>query len=326
MSLSILGTGSCLPALEVSNGDLSRVVDTSDEWIASRTGIRSRHILARGETLTGMAAEAGRRALENAGVSADELDLILCATIQGDYITPSLANLVQGELGARCPAFDLNAACSGFMYGLDVAQAYIDAGKARRVLLICAEHMSKVADWTDRSTCVLFGDGAAAAVLEEGQGLRYIRVESLGRQWECLYAPAPRQRIPFDAEAGTADAGQKPGLHMNGQTVFKFAVSACVEGIQEALASLRLTADDIGHFLIHQANGRIVDAVRRGLGQGEEKFPLNITHTANISGATIPCLLDELNRAGRLTKGETLVFAAAGAGLTTGIGVITWEK
>lgn len=320
MSLSILGTGSALPALEVSNDDLSRVMDTSDEWISSRTGIKSRHIITK-ETLTELSAEAGRLALEDAGVDPAELDLILCSTIQGDYITPSLANLVQRDVGAHCPAFDINAACCGFIYGLDAAYAYIQSGKARKVLLVSAEQMSKHVDWSDRATCVLFGDGAAAAVLGEGDALQYIHLDSMG-QTENLRIPRVLRDTPFSR----AEDAEAPFLQMNGQHIFKFAVSACADGIRRALSALRIAVDDIGHFLLHQANGRILDAVRRELAQEPEKFPVGITRTGNISSASIPCLLDELNRAGRLKKGERLVFSAAAAGLTTGECVLTWEK
>ena len=321
MSVSILGTGSALPAREVTNDDLSRLVDTGDEWITTRTGIRSRRVITT-ETLTELAVQAGRNALRDAGTEAGELDLILCSTIQGDYITPSLASLVQRDLGARCPAYDINAACCGFLFGLDAAQAYLGSGKARRVLLISAEQMSKHMDWADRSTCVLFGDGAAAAVLGAGEALQYIRLESIG-QTESLRIPAPARATPFAAISETAET---PVVHMNGQSVFKFAVSACAEGVRRALDTLGLTADDIGHFLLHQANGRILDAVRREMGQPEEKFPANVSRTGNMSSASLPCLLDDMNRAGRLERGERLMLSAFGAGLTTAACVLIWEK
>lgn len=321
MSFSILGTGSRLPALTVTNDDLSRIVETNDEWISSRTGIRSRQIAVE-ETLTEMAAEAGRRALENAGIRAEDLDLILCSTIQGDYITPSLANLVQRDLGAHCPAFDINAACCGFVYGLDVAQAYMDADKARYILMVSAEQMSKHVDWSDRSTCVLFGDGAAAAVLGKGDALCYLQLTSSGST-ESLQIPAPLHTTPF-SNGETAEKADK--LLMNGQNVFKFAVSACTEGIRKALDTLRLTADDIGCFLIHQANARIVDSIRRTLGQSVDKFPTNVEHTGNTSSVSIPCLLDELNRSGRLKRGEKLLISAFGAGWTTGNCILQWQK
>ncbi|MCL2029985.1 MAG: ketoacyl-ACP synthase III [Oscillospiraceae bacterium] len=321
MSLSILGTGSALPSRAVANEEFTRIVDTSDEWIVSRTGIRSRRVIT-GETLTELAAAAGRSALQNAGAAADELDLILCTTIQGDYITPSLANLLQRDLGADCPAFDINAACCGFLYGLDAAQAYLAAGKARRVLLVSAEQMSKFTDWTDRATCILFGDGAAAVVLGPGEALQYIRVRSMGCT-DSLHIPAPARATPFsDRERETGPSF----LYMHGQNVFKFAVSSCAEGIRRALDALNLTADDIAHFLLHQANGRILDAVRRELGQPKEKFPGNLDRTGNISSASIPCLLDEMNRQGRLKPGRRLLLGAFGSGLATGTCVLAWGK
>jgi 3-oxoacyl-[acyl-carrier-protein] synthase-3 len=311
-----------MPALEITNDDMASVVETSDEWISARTGIRGRRFITN-EDLTALAAGAGRLALEDAGLDASEIDLIICSTIQGDYITPSLANLVQRDLGASCPAFDINAACCGFLYGLDAAHAYIGAGKAARVLLISAEHMSKFLDWTDRSTCVLFGDGAAAAVLGGGSGLRYITVDSNG-QTESLRIPAHKPGIPFARSGG--EEREKSVVYMNGQSVFKFAVSTCTDGIRRALDTLKLTAGDIAHYILHQANGRIIDAVRRALDLPEEKFPTNIRRTANMSSVTIPCLLDELNRAGRLKRGERLVLSAFGAGLTAGTCVLEWQK
>ena len=321
MSLSILGTGSALPKREAANEEFTQIVDTSDEWIVSRTGIRTRRVIT-DETLTKLATEAGRQALLDAGVAPGELDLILCSTIQGDYITPSLANLVQRDLGADCPAYDINAACCGFIYGMDTAQAYLSSGKARRVLLVSAEHMSKYLDWTDRATCILFGDGAAAAVLGAGEALQYISLRSMG-QTESLRIPCMTRRTPF---ADVPDEAETPFLHMHGQNVFKFAVSACAEGIRRALDTLKLTPDDIAHFLIHQANGRILDAVRRELGQPIEKFPSNLEYTGNVSSVSIPCLLDEMNRKGLLKRGQRLLLSAFGSGLTTGNCVLIWEK
>ena len=324
MTLSILGTGRALPALTVTNDDLAQFIDTSDEWIAPRTGIRSRQLLTT-ETITDLAVAAGRAALENAEITAEELDLILCTTIQGDTLTPSMANLVQRELGAQCPAFDINAACCGFIYGLDTALAYLQSGKAQRVLVISAEQMSRHVDWADRATCVLFGDGAAAAIVGPGDALKYIKITSQGDE-TGLRIPSRRQGYgstpSYAAPEGTDFSGQ---LYMNGQTIFKFAVSACSEGIREALAAAKLQAEKVKYFILHQANARIIDAVRRNLGEIKEKFPLNVDHTGNMSCASLPSLLDELNQAGQLQNGDMLLLSAFGGGLTTGVCVLEWR-
>ncbi len=318
MSIKITGTGSCLPPLSITNQELSRILDTSHEWIYSRTGIESRHICESGLTKT--AAQAGAGALADAGRSVDEMDYILCATISADYATPSLACLVQEELGGACPALDIGAACTGFLYGLDLAQALIGSGKARRILLIAAEAMSSTVDWTKRDVSVLFGDGAGAVVLEEGEDLLSIRVGAVGRA-EPLFMKRPAGNCPYAAE--------KEGdvyLHMDGQEVYKFAVSAMVRDILHVLEAAGVSPQAVDHVLPHQANLRILEAASKKLPIPVEKFLSNIRNTGNTSAASIPILLDEARRSGAIKAGQLLVMSAFGAGLTTGACVIKWSK
>lgn len=319
MSIQILSTGSCQPENVVTNQHLTSFLDTNDEWISSRTGIRERRLCS-SEDLTQLAATAAARALEQSGIGPEELDYILCATMQGDFVTPSLACMVQQQLGAHCPALDFNAACSGFLYGLEMADAYISAGKAKTVLLVAAEQMSKLVDWQDRATCVLFGDGAGAAVLTAGEALNYIHATAQGR-YEPLYIDGNQGNSPFRI---WDERPRSHSVQMDGQEIFKFAVTTAGREIKQALAACSLTADQIDHYLLHQANLRIIESVRTRLGQPAEKFPVSIDHTGNCSSASVIMLLDALNRGGKLKKGDRLLLTAFGAGLTTGTAIVTW--
>ncbi len=309
MSIDIVGTGSALPRTSVGNEDLAKIVDTSNEWIYSRTGILERRLI-REETLTELAAAAARDALAEAKIASADIDLILCATLEGDYIVPSLACTVQAALGARCPAMDIGAACTGFLYGLDVAAAYLAAGKAQTVLLIGAEYLSRFIDFEDRSTCVLFGDGAGAVVLTAGTGLRHLELWAEGKA-ETLFIPASHQ---------------KPYIHMNGQEVFKFAVTTVLANIRQALQKAGLAPEDVAFFLLHQANGRIIDEVQNRLHVPPERMPRNLDRNGNVSAACLPILLDEMNRSQSLKTGDTLLLAAFGGGLTSGVAILDWKK
>lgn len=320
MSFTISGTGSCLPALTVQNDDFVKFVDTSDEWIATRTGIRRRHFM-KDETLSQIAAEAAKKALDNAGFAASDMDLILCATVQGEDISPSLACLVQSELGADCPAFDLNAGCTGFLYALHTAAAYFRSGMANHILIVCAEQLSRFLDWKDRSTCVLFGDGAAAVVLSRGDSLLSVQIGARGQQKD-LRIPGKNVSGPFWSEMEQ----NQTLIRMNGREIFKFAVTTVQDEIASAVREARLTADDVDYFLLHQANGRIIDSARTRLHQPKEKFPVNYAEYGNTSSVSIPLLLDELNRNHRLKQGNILLLCAFGAGLTWGSCIIRWEK
>jgi 3-oxoacyl-[acyl-carrier-protein] synthase-3 len=317
MSLKILGTGKALPNLPVTNEELARIVDTNDEWITTRTGIKSRYI-CREETLTELCEQASLSALQKAKLPPSEIDMVICSTIGGDYVTPSLACSVLEKLGLSCPAFDINAACTGFIYALDTADAYIASGKANTILIISAEMMSGHVDWNDRATCVLFGDGAGACVVTRGDSLNYINLTADG-DTKILNLPSGNGNCPFREHR---DLGH---LHMSGQEVFKFAVSMIESQTKLALDNLGLAADDIDYYIFHQANKRIIDSARMKLKQPEEKFPINIDRYGNISSATIPILLDEMLDNGLIQKGTRLLMTAFGAGLTTGICVMTWE-
>jgi 3-oxoacyl-[acyl-carrier-protein] synthase-3 len=324
MDFTIAGTGRCLPAFSVGNDDFTKIVDTNDEWITTRTGIRKRRFIRGEECLRGLAAEASRRALEDAGLSAGDLDLILCATVQGEDVSPSLACVVQGDLGAGCPAYDLNAGCSGFLYAVSAAAAYFRAGMVRHILIVCAEQLSRFIDWKDRSTCVLFGDGAGAAVLSRGNSLLAVRTGARGDR-ENLGISDESEREPF----GPFHLGIKNEnslIHMNGKEIFKFAVSIVQREIEEVTRDAGIHPGEVDHFLLHQANGRIIDSARTRLHLPEEKFPVNCAEYGNTSSASIPILLDEMNRGRRLKKGDILLLCAFGAGLTWGSCVIRWDK
>jgi len=318
MSLKIIGMGKGIPERKVSNHELAGFLDTDNEWIVSRTGIENRYICTT-ETLTGLSASASLQALKNAGLAASDIDLIICATICGDFRTPSLACSLSGQIGASCPAFDINAACTGFIYALDVASGYLETGKAKNILIVCAETMSTQIDWNDRSTCVLFGDGAAAVVVTHGDMLKYISLSATA-DTSILNLPSSTGNSPYINNK--RDIGY---LHMQGQEVFKFAVSIVGPQITKALDALSMSTEQIDWYIIHQANKRIIDSIRTRLRQPEEKFPVNIGKYGNISSVSIPLLLYEMLEDGRLKHGDTLFMSAFGAGLTTGCCVFVWE-
>lgn len=314
---SIIGTGSALPVCVKTNTDLAAYVNTTDEWITTRTGIRERHICTT-ETLSDLAEQAARNALEMAGVLPEELDMILCATIRGDTITPSLACLVEEKIGASCPAFDLNAACSGFIYALDVAAGFFARKRVKKVLVIAAEAMSKMADWNDRSTCVLFGDGAGAVVLTEGESLLSVHLSATGNR-DILYIPNVEGNCPFSEQKP-----QPSFLSMNGQEVYKFAVNALCSDLNTVISEAGLTSGDIDWVLPHQANIRIIETAQGRLDIPKEKVRVNIDRTGNTSASSILLLLDEMNRAGELQRGMHLALSAFGGGLTTAACVLRW--
>lgn len=319
MSFSITGTGSCLPDHIIANDDIASYLDTSDEWIRTRTGIRQRHVLQGEETVTGISVRAAQRALEDAGVAPEELDFILCATIGGDYITPSLASVLQAEIGADCPAMDGNAACSGFMYALEVAAGLFARGSVKKMLVVAAEGLSRIVDWNDRATCVLFGDGAAAVVLEEGDDLLYLKLTSQG--WaDPLHYPFPEGNCP-----GVTNKGHQ-FLVMNGQDVYKFAVGNVAANMLKALEETGISKEEIDHVVLHQANMRIIEAAQKRVGIPTEKYQSNIDEVGNISAVSIPLLLDRGKRAGLFKPGDTLLLGGFGGGLTTGTAVMKWSQ
>ena len=313
----ITGTGSALPEKRLTNDDLSKMVDTNDEWIVQRTGIRERRIAGPGESTATLATAAARRALESAGIQAKDLDLIICGTISPEMTFPSTACFVAAALGlTSTPAFDVTAACSGFIYTLETAACFIKAGRYKNVLAIGAETLSRLTDYKDRGSCILFGDGAGAVVLqrsnEANRGVIYSSLHADGNGWEMLYC-APGSRHPAD-EAMLASGNQY--MKIKGREVYKFAVLRFEELIEDAMRKCELTADSIKLIVPHQVNKRIIDSAMEKLGIGPEKAFVNIDKYGNTSAASIPIALDEAWRAGKIVKGDVIVLVAFGAGLT----------
>ena len=320
MTIRIMGTGSYLPENIVTNDDLAKIMDTSDEWITSRTGIRTRH-LVKEETTAQMSAEAAKQALKEAGMAAEELDLIIVGTLSGDYVTPSTACEVQALIGAeKAVAFDINAACSGFMFAMNTAYAYIQSGIYQNALIIGAETLSKLMDWNDRGTCVLFGDGAGAAVVKaDEKGLLGFVQGADGAKGMVLACKNRLNNNPLVKNPVEPDY-----VFMDGQEVYKFAVSTVPASIREVLEKAGLEVSDIKYFLLHQANIRIIQSVAKRLKADISKFPTTLEHCGNISAGSVPILLDEVNKKGMLQRGDKLVLAGFGAGLTWSASVIEW--
>lgn len=320
MTARIIGTGSAVPEQIVTNEDLSKIVETSDEWISSRSGIKERRV-AKEETTTSLAILAGKRALENAGVTAEEIEVIIVATCTPDYFFPNIACQVQEAIGAKhAVAFDLSAACSGFLFALSTVQAYIKGGIYQKALIIGAETMSKMIDWSDRSTCVLFGDGAGAAVVSaEETGVLELVQKSDGTGKGVLSCKARETRNLLNHESET-----KEYLYMEGQPVFKFAVKTVPECVEEILEKAEVKKEEIRYYILHQANSRIIQSVAKRLKEPEEKFPMNLALYGNTSAASIPILLDEMNRNGMLNRRDKLVLSGFGAGLTWGAVLLEW--
>jgi 3-oxoacyl-[acyl-carrier-protein] synthase-3 len=313
----IAGTGSFVPEKRLTNDQLAAMVDTNNEWIVQRTGIRERRIVSEGQTTATMATAAARQALLAAELTAQDLDLIICATITPEMQFPSTACFVAAALGLNStPAFDVTAACSGFLYALDVARTYIEAGRARHVLVMGAETLSRATDYQDRASCILFGDGAGAVVLKaSGQaerGILHSRIFADGNGWEMLHCP-PGSRHPISSEMVTS---RKQFMQIKGREVYKFAVQRFTELIEDAMRQCHLKPQDIGLIVPHQVNQRIIDSAMERLGLTPDKAFVNIDKYGNTSAASIPIALDEAWRAGRIHKNDVLVFVAFGAGLT----------
>ena len=326
MNVRIAGTGSALPGKILTNADLEKMIDTSDEWITTRTGIKERRIAADGEYTSTFAAEAGRCALALAGVQPEEIDLIILATVTPDFPFPSTACIVQDLLGAtNATAFDVSAACSGFIYGLSIAEKYIRSGSARKILIIGAEVLSRTVNWQDRNTCVLFGDGAGAVVLEASDGdhsLLSTHTFSNGAYWNLLYQPGSGSRNPA-TDSRTIDE-QLIYLTMEGNDVFKYAVRGMEDIALKALDANGLSPSDISLLIPHQANRRIIDATAKRLGLDSDRLFTNLQHYGNTSSASIPIALDEANRQGVLKPGSKLLLVAFGGGFTYGSALINW--
>lgn len=320
MTSRIIGTGSCLPAAKVTNDYLATIMDTSDEWISTRTGIRERR-LAVEETTASMSIDAARKAMDDAGVTAEEIDLIIVGTITGDYVTPSTACEVQAGIGAvNAVAFDINAACSGFMFALNTVYTYMQSGMASTALVIGAETLSKIMDWNDRSTCVLFGDGAGAAIVRrDDTGILSISQGSDGSKGIVLAGENRRNNNPL-----VQNSTELGYVSMDGQEVYKFAVKVVPEDIKSAVKEAGLTLEDIKYFVLHQANIRIIQSVAKRLKIDIDRFPISLDHYGNISAGSIPILLDEINQKGMLEKGDKIVMCGFGGGLTWGTTVVEW--
>ena len=315
--MKISGTGSTLPKKVVTNDMLAQFLDTSDEWIKTRTGVSSRFVIS-DEKLEDLAAEAAIKALEDAGIKAEELDFIICSNVVNEYITPQLSCIVQGAVGAHCPCIDINCACAGFIHAIEIAESFYQAGKVRNVLIVCAEEPTRMTDWDDRRTCVLFGDGAGAAVLTPGDNIRSVKL-SAASATDKLWQYRTLQMTPYI----TKEEKDVP-LQMKGQEVFKFAVTAASKDITRALKESGMEPSQIDHYLLHQANIRIINAIQHYLEQPAEKFPTNIGNHGNSSSACCPILLDECNRAGRFKKGDMIAISSFGAGFVSGAVIIEW--
>ncbi len=318
MASRIIGCGSYLPEKVITNQDLEKSLDTTDEWIRTRTGITKRHIAADDELTSDMALEAAKNAIKDAAIIPEEIDLIIVCTNTGEKIFPSVANKLQGDLGIKkSPSFDLQAVCSGFVYGMSVADNMIKSGKYRTILLVCAEKMSKVVDWTDRKTCILFGDGAGAVILQHDDSNRGVidsNIYSDGTLYDILYT-----------ESKVGDKGlQKSSIAMKGQELFKHAVQKMSESVQFILKDNGMTTDDIDYFIPHQANVRIINSVASKFTIDKSKVVITADKHANCSAASIPLALSDLKAKGVFKEGDIIVFTAFAAGLTWGALIVRW--
>ncbi|MBE6204116.1 MAG: ketoacyl-ACP synthase III [Rikenellaceae bacterium] len=317
--MKIIGTGRAHPAKVVTNAMLETFLDTSDEWIRTRTGITERRLIS-SERLEDLATEAAMKAIEDAGLTPADIDYIICSNVVNEYITPSLSCIVQGAIGARCATVDVNAACSGFIYALDMADDRLKSGKAKNILVMAAEEPTRMVDWEDRSLCVLFGDGAGAVVVTEGDGLIDSRLTTVSKT-DCLHYVRRLEPTPYI----TKDEPSGP-MYMNGKEVFKTAVLSSSRDIKTLLDNAGLQPSDIKYYVLHQANLRIIDAIANWLKLDMSHFPTNVERCGNTSSASVPMLLDELAREGKLQRGDKLLLSAFGAGFTTGACIIEWNK
>ncbi|MEM6910806.1 MAG: beta-ketoacyl-ACP synthase III [Verrucomicrobiota bacterium] len=324
--VQFVGTGSYLPEQMLTNGDLEKMVETSDEWITARTGIKERRLAAENQATSDLATQAALAALDDAGLTAEDLDLILLATISADMFFPSTACLVQKNLGAtRAFAFDLSAACSGFLYGVDLAKRYLETGGAQTVMVIGAEKLSSQVNWEDRNTCVLFGDGAGAAILQRGDEstgrVLSTVMGSDGRQADILKVPAGGSALPITPQV----AEQKLNtIYMAGREVYKLAVTAMRDAALEAIQAAGLTAEDIAMVIPHQANLRIIEAINDRLGIPKERCFVNLEKYGNTSAAAIAIALDEAAKSGAIQRGDKVCLVVFGAGLTWAASVVEW--
>lgn len=328
-SVILKGIGSYTPEKILTNDDLSKIVETSDEWIVSRTGIRERRIAAEDESCSDIGVQAALKALDHAGMEAQEIDMILVATITPDMLFPSTACLIQKKLGLQnIPCLDLEAACTGFVYALDIGTSLLKSNRRlRNILIVGSEKLSSFIDWEDRSTCVLFGDGAGAAVLTRsevaGEGVLDTLLGADGSNPELLNLPAGGTQLPTSAETL---AQKQHFLKMNGREVFKFASRAMVQASNDILLRNNLTVSDVDIIIPHQANIRIIENACKSMGVPMDQFFINLDHYGNTSAASVPIALDEAYRAGRIQPGDLVLCVAFGAGLTWGSALLKWHR
>ena len=320
----ITGYGSFAPAKKLTNDELAKMVDTSDEWITTRTGIKVRHITTEDETTAYLATEAARRALAEAKLEAGEVELIIVATITPEMVFPSTASFVQRSLQAKKAwVFDLAAACSGFVYGVSIVQQFIEGGRIKNALVIGAETLTKITNWSDRTSCILFGDGAGAVVLERAEdgrkGVIYSTMSSDGDRWEALNCQAYGSLHPPDKEL---DDPKKIYMEIKGREVYQQAVRRIIETVTECLERCGVTIDDVAMVISHQMNARIIESAAKRLKLPGEKVFLNIAEYGNTSAASVPIAFDECARSGKIKRGDIIIFVAFGAGLTWGANVI----
>lgn len=317
--MKIIGTGRAHPAKVVTNAMLEKFLDTSDEWIRTRTGMAERRLIT-SEKLEDLAAEASRQAIADAGLKPSDIDYIICSNVVNEYITPSLSCIVQGAIGAKCACVDVNAACSGFIYALDMADDRLKSGKAKNILVIAAEEPTRMVDWSDRALCVLFGDGAGAVVVTQGDGLICSRLTTTSKI-DCLHYVRRLEPTPYI----TKEEYSAP-MYMNGKEVFKTAVLSSSRDIKMLLDEAGLKPSDIKYYVLHQANLRIIEAIANWLKLDMSHFPTNVERCGNTSSASVPLLLDEMAREGKLQRGDKILMSAFGAGFTTGACILEWTK
>lgn len=317
MSFKVLGTGMYVPERVLTNDELETMVETSDEWIKKRVGISERRICTN-ETTSDMGIEAAKAALLNSGVKAEELDIIICATISGEDVCPTVAAKVQAAIGAKCPAFDVSSACSGFLFALETAYGYFAGGKVKKALVLASERLSKLVDYKDRNTCVIFGDGAGAVVLGEGENYIDSVLRTEGGD-DVIKIPSYAGTSPF-----YTGENNEPYIYMNGQETFKFAVDSMCRDVIMIMEKNGLTGDDIAYVVPHQANARIIQFAVKRLKMDQDKFFMNLSKYGNTGGASIAISLDEMNKSGMLKKGDKIILTAFGGGLSSGVCLLEW--
>lgn len=315
--MRIIGTGSALPQRVISNDELSQYLDTSDEWIYPRTGIRERRMTTT-ESLYDLAVEACNKAIEAAKIDPKDLDYIICSNVANNFVTPGMGCILQGKIGATCPSYDINQACAGFIFALNMADAFFKNGTAKNILIVCAEEPSKFCDWSDRDSAILFGDGAGAVVVTAGNDLKSMRLTTTS-MYDVLYYQRDLEKTPFEK----FDLEHKP-LVMKGRDVFKMAVKTSADDMKKVIDEAGLEVKDINMFLFHQANVRIIEGIRQRLGAEDSYFPTNMERYGNTSSASIVILLDEMVRGNEIKPGDNIVMSAFGAGFVSAACVLKW--